>query len=93
LNFVFGDLWKRPGLSRRDRRWITLACVGLDDTVTPIRSHVYSALKTGDIRFDEMREMVLQFAAYSGWPKASFMQQVVDESHDRVTQEAGAASA
>lgn len=90
LNFVFGDMWKRPGLSRRDRRWITLACVGLDDTVTPIRSHVYSAMKSGDITFDEMREMVLHFAACSGWPKGSFVQQAVDEEHERVLREAAA---
>jgi 4-carboxymuconolactone decarboxylase len=90
LNFVFGDMWKRPGLSRRDRRWITLACVGLDDTVVPVRSHVYSAMKSGDIAFNEMREMVLQFAAYAGWPKASFVQQAVDEEHARVTRESEA---
>lgn len=84
LNFVFGDMWKRPGLSRRDRRWITLACVGLDDTVIPIQSHVYSAMKSGDIEFDEMREMVLQFAAHSGWPKGSLMQATVDEMHQRI---------
>ncbi|MGE0386321.1 MAG: carboxymuconolactone decarboxylase family protein [Gammaproteobacteria bacterium] len=89
LNYVFGDMWKRPGLSRRDRRWVTLACVGLDDTHVPIRSHVYSAMKSGDCSYDEMREMVLQFAAHSGWPKASFMQQVVDEEHARVVREAG----
>jgi 4-carboxymuconolactone decarboxylase len=87
LNFVFGDMWKRPGLSRRDRRWITLACVGLDDTTTPIQSHVYSAMKSGDISFDEMREMVLQFAAHSGWPKGSFMQATVDEMHARILDE------
>jgi 4-carboxymuconolactone decarboxylase len=90
LNFVFGDMWKRPGLSRRDRRWITLACVGLDDTIVPVRSHVYSAMKSGDIAFNEMREMVLQFAAYAGWPKASFMQQAVDEEHTRITRESDA---
>ena len=88
LNFVFGDLWKRPGLSRRDRRWVTVPCVALDDAVGPIRSHVYSAMKSGDIAFDEMRELVLQFAAYSGWPKGSFLQQVVDEEHARVLDEA-----
>jgi 4-carboxymuconolactone decarboxylase len=87
LNFVFGDMWKRPGLNRRDRRWITLACVGLDDTVGPIRSHVYSAMKSGDISFEEMREMVLQFAAHSGWPKGSFMQATVDEMHQRILNE------
>jgi 4-carboxymuconolactone decarboxylase len=88
LNFVFGDMWLRSGLSRRDRRWITLACVGLDDTVVPVRSHVYSAMKTGDCSFEEMRELVLQFAAYSGWPKASFLQQAVDEEHARILREA-----
>jgi len=87
LNFVFGDMWKRPGLSRRDRRWITLACVGLDDTIIPVRSHVYSAMKSGDITLEEMREMVLQFAAYSGWPKGSFMQQTVEEEWARVASE------
>lgn len=88
LNFVFGDMWQRPGLSQRDRRWITVACVGLDDTVGPIQSHVYSAMKSGDISFDEMREMVLQFAAHSGWPKGSFMQVTVDAMHERILAEA-----
>jgi 4-carboxymuconolactone decarboxylase len=87
LNYVFGDLWKRPGLSRRDRRWVTIPCVGLDDSVGPIQSHVYSALRSGDISYDEMRELVLQFAAYSGWPKASFLQQTVDEQYARVRAE------
>ena len=87
LNFVFGEMWKRPGLNRRDRRWITLASVGLDDTVGPIQSHVYSAMKSGDITFGEMREMVLQFAAHSGWPKGSFMQATVDQMHERIVNE------
>lgn len=80
LNFVFGEVWQRPGLSVRDRRFITLACVGVDDAVMPIRSHVYSALKSRDVSHEELREVVLQFAAYSGWPKASFLDQVVAES-------------
>jgi 4-carboxymuconolactone decarboxylase len=87
LNFVFGDMWKRPGLNRRDRRFITLACVGLDDTVGPINSHVYSAMRSGDITYDEMREIVLQFAAYCGWPKGSMMQATVDQQWQRVSDE------
>jgi 4-carboxymuconolactone decarboxylase len=79
-------------LSRRDRRFITLACVGLDDTIVPVRSHVYSAMKTGDLSVEEMREVVLQFAAYSGWPKASFMEVAVDEAHQQIVQEGGADS-
>ncbi|HVW43570.1 MAG TPA: carboxymuconolactone decarboxylase family protein [Amycolatopsis sp.] len=90
LNFVFGDMWKRPGLSRKDRRLITVACVGLDDTAVPIRSHVYSALKSGDVSLDEMQELVLQFAAYSGWPKASMLQSTVMTEWARVRNEAEA---
>jgi len=88
-NFVFGEVWQRPGLSVRDRRFITVACVGVDDTVIPIRSHVYSALKSGDISLTEMQELVLHFAAYSGWPKGSFLNQVVAESWARVEDEGG----
>jgi 4-carboxymuconolactone decarboxylase len=87
LNFVFGEVWQRPALSVRDRRFITLACVGVDDAVTPIRSHVYSALKGRDVSLEEARELVLHFAVHSGWPKASFLDQVVGESWARIQAE------
>lgn len=88
IAYVFGDMWHREGLSRRDRRWVTVACVGLSDAVAPIQAHVYSAMKSGDIAYEEMDETVLQFAAYAGWPKASYLQQVVIESKVRIDQEA-----
>ena len=49
LNFVFGHLWLRPGLTRRDRRLITIPCVGVGDAIGPIWSHVTSALGSGDV--------------------------------------------
>jgi 4-carboxymuconolactone decarboxylase len=93
LNFVFGEVWQREALTVRDRRFITVACVGVDDAIMPIRSHVYSALKSGDVSYTEMRELVLQFAAYSGWPKASFLDQVVTESWATINPEDQQASA
>ena len=93
LNFVFGEVWQRPGLTVRDRRFITLACVGVDDAVIPIRSHFYSALKSRDLSYDEIRELVLQFAAYAGWPKASFLDQVVAESWEAIQQQEADAGA
>jgi 4-carboxymuconolactone decarboxylase len=93
LHFVFGEVWQRPGLSVRDRRFITLACVGVDDAVTPIRAHVYAALKSRDVSFEEARELVLHFAAHAGWPKASFLDQVVAESWSKIlAEESGAGS-
>jgi 4-carboxymuconolactone decarboxylase len=89
LNFVFGEVWQRPHLSVRDRRVVTVAAVALDDTVIPIRSHVYGALMSGDLTLEEMSELVLHFAVYSGWPKASFLNQVVAETWTRVLAEGG----
>jgi len=74
LNFVFGHVWRRPGLGRRDRRLVTIACVGLSDAQTPIDSHVSSALGSGDITWDEMQEIILQFSAYYGFAKGEALQ-------------------
>ncbi|HZQ58451.1 MAG TPA: carboxymuconolactone decarboxylase family protein [Acidimicrobiales bacterium] len=89
LGFVFGEVWQRPHLSVRDRRVMTVAAVGVDDTIIPIRSHVYAALKSGDLTLTEMQELVLHFAVYAGWPKASFLNQVVAESWARIESEGG----
>lgn len=88
LNFVFGEMWLRPGLGMKERRLITVACVGFQDAQYPIMSHVYAALKSGDISFDEMDELALHFAAYYGWPKASYLNQVIAEQKQRVLEEA-----
>ncbi|MBY0421483.1 MAG: carboxymuconolactone decarboxylase family protein [Parvularculaceae bacterium] len=84
LNFVFADMWSRPGLDQRARRWLTLVGVGYSSAKTPIRSHVWSALASGDATADEMLEFVLQFAVHSGWPRASYMQSVVLEMIEKV---------
>ena len=87
LNFVFGEMWLRPGLGMKERRLITVACVAFQDAHLPIISHVYAALKSRDLSFEEMDELALQFAAYYGWPKASHLNQVIDEQKQRVLQE------
>lgn len=87
LNFVFGEVWLRPGLGRRERRLLTVACVGFQDAPYPIMSHVYAALRSRDLSFDEMDELILQFAAYYGWAKAATLQAVAHEQQQRVRQE------
>ena len=79
----------RPGLSRRDRRWVTLACVAAADAPEPIDDHVYAALNSGDIELEEMLEFVLQFAVYCGWPKASHVEGVIRRQWARIQQERG----
>ena len=89
LDFVFAEVWDRPGLSRRDRRFVTLPCVAAADAEGPLRDHVYAALNSGDVTITEMREMVLHFAVYSGWPKASRFNMIVDEQWERIHRERG----
>jgi 4-carboxymuconolactone decarboxylase len=89
IDFVFAEVWSRPGLSRRDRRFVTLACVAAADAIEPLEQHVYAALNSGDISIVEMRETVLHFAVYSGWPKASRFNIVVDIQWDRIQKERG----
>ena len=55
----------------------------MSDAIGPIHSHVGSALESGDITVDEMNEVILQFSAYSGFPKGEVLQQVATHAWDR----------
>lgn len=83
-DFVFAEMWKRPGLDQRSRRWITLVGVAASDTEVPIRSHIHAAMASGNCTPDEMHEFVLQYGVHAGWPKASIIQSVVTEMIERV---------
>lgn len=81
LNYVFGHVWLRPGLSRRDRRLVTIPCVGVSDAGGPIWSHVTSALGSGDVSYDELREIIEHFRAYAGTPRAEALLAVAEQWH------------
>ena len=74
IGYVFGEMWRRGVLTARDRRWITLSCVGAAGAVTPIETHVWAALNSDDITYAEFDEFVLHFGTQLGWPKASVLQ-------------------
>lgn len=78
-SFVFAEMWRRPGLDQRSRRWITLVGVSDSCAVTPIKTHFYAALSSGNCQPDELQEFVLQYAIHAGWPKASVIQGAVGE--------------
>ena len=88
-HFVFERVWARPGLSRRDRRFVTLACVCAADAVASIDEQVYAALASGDISLEEMLEFVLHFAVYCGWPKGAQAEMSVRMQAARLAAERG----
>lgn len=87
--FLFGDLWPSPALGRRERRWVTLVCVGFGTDQQAMDDHVHAALNSGDLTLQELLEFILHFAVYSGWPKASRMEMVLREQWARVHRERG----
>lgn len=84
VGFVFGEMWTRPGLSRRDRRWATLACVGVIGAVVPIQTHVFAALNSGDCTLEELEEFNLFFATQCGWPRAQVVDQYIEAAAERL---------
>lgn len=75
---VFAEVWNRPGLTRKERRWISLTCVASAGIGDALAVHVGGALSSGDISIEELREFVTHFAAYAGYPKASLLHTTVE---------------
>jgi 4-carboxymuconolactone decarboxylase len=69
-DFVFAEVWSRPGLDTRSRRWITLSAVCASGAEMPILTYLRAALDSGEITEAELREFFLQFAVFQGFPKA-----------------------
>jgi len=66
---LFGDLWERPGLSKRDRSLITIATLVALYRTDQMASHMKRAIDNG-VTVDEMVEAITHVAFYAGWPNA-----------------------
>ena len=67
---LFGDVWERPGLSKRDRSLITVATLVAHYRTNELPFHLKRALDNGVSR-DELIEVITHLAFYAGWPAAS----------------------
>jgi 4-carboxymuconolactone decarboxylase len=66
---LFGDVWERPGLRKRDRSLITVAALVAMNRTEQLRGHLERALGNG-VTQDELVELITHMAFYSGWPTA-----------------------
>ncbi|MGH7022657.1 MAG: carboxymuconolactone decarboxylase family protein [Caulobacteraceae bacterium] len=67
---LFDDIWRRPGLSPRDRSLVTVASLVSLYRTNELPFHLRKALENGVTR-DEIVELITHLAFYSGWPTAS----------------------
>lgn len=66
---LFGDIWERPGLSKRDRSLITVAALVALYRTDQMPGHLQLAIENG-LSQDELIEAITHLAFYAGWPSA-----------------------
>jgi 4-carboxymuconolactone decarboxylase len=66
---LFGDVWERRDLSKRDRSLITVAALIALNRPEQLRFHLDKALENG-LKKEELIEVITHLAFYSGWPTA-----------------------
>src|SRR5580658_2940416 len=64
---LFGDVWERPGLSKRDRSLITVAALVALYRPEQLRIHLGRALQNGGTK-EELSELITHLLFYPGWP-------------------------
>jgi 4-carboxymuconolactone decarboxylase len=66
---LFGDVWERPELSKRDRSLITCAALVATGKTEQMTFHFPLAVENG-VTEAELIEMITHLAFYVGWPNA-----------------------
>jgi 4-carboxymuconolactone decarboxylase len=66
---LYGDIWERPGLSKRDRSLVTVAALIALNRPDQLRSHLRIASENG-LTQEELVETITHLAFYAGWPSA-----------------------
>ena len=67
-DFLFGDIWKRPELSQRDKSLITVTCLVALNRIEQVDFHLKKAFENGLTK----EELVgADIAFYAGWPIGS----------------------
>jgi 4-carboxymuconolactone decarboxylase len=80
---LFGDVWERPDLSKRDRSLITVTTLAALYRTEQLGFHLRLALRNG-LTKEELVEAITHLAFYAGWPAAmtaiTQLKDIVEES-------------
>jgi 4-carboxymuconolactone decarboxylase len=68
-DILYGDIWERPQLSKRDRSLATVAALIAMNRPDQLRSHFTRARDNG-LTQEELIETITHMAFYAGWPNA-----------------------
>jgi len=77
---VWGDIWTRPAIDLKTRRFMTLSIMIALRAWAEFRLHVRSGLATGDLTKDELKEIIMQATAYCGAPAGNHATHEAEEA-------------
>ena len=72
VDYIFGQVWQGDDLSRRDRTIVALAMLGALERLQAVRFHA-SFGPANAVSREEITEIALQIAGYSGFPAGNEM--------------------
>src|SRR6187401_2431126 len=75
---LFGDVWRRPELSPRDRSLVTISVLIATGRPAPLAGHLGRALDNG-VKATEASGLLAHLAIYCGWPNAVSALDVYDQ--------------
>jgi 4-carboxymuconolactone decarboxylase len=76
--YAWGEIWQRPGLTRRERSLITLAMLIALNREPEFRMHIRAAFNNG-VTEEEIRELLIHAGIYCGLPAANAAIRVAEE--------------
>ena len=83
---VWGDIWTRPAIDLKTRRFMTLSIMIALRAWAEFRLHVRSGLATGDLTKDELKEIIMQATAYCGAPAGNHATHEAEEAFKEMAQ-------
>jgi 4-carboxymuconolactone decarboxylase len=86
--YCWGEVWSRPGLSRRDRSLLNLGMISALNRPHELKLHVKAALRNGLMR-EEIGEALLQVAIYCGIPAGIDSTRIAREAFAELEREEG----
>jgi 4-carboxymuconolactone decarboxylase len=92
LEQLFAEVWSRDALSMRDRRLLILGIIAEKGEAALFGIQSKAALKNGELDTEQLRELLVMIAQYSGYPRAASMLGPLETAIAEVSKEKFAAS-
>jgi 4-carboxymuconolactone decarboxylase len=79
VDHLFGDIWSRDGFTVAERRLLLIGLLmgaGLDDV---LGLQLDAATRLGELDEHQLRDLVIFFSHYAGWPRGAKLNTTVEE--------------